>query len=276
MEANQQHEFRKKYMSNVKLDLSFAARTKVHSTWQDEDFIPEFYKFYYILEGEGYVKIEDQIFYPQPGELYLLPAGVRQSYGNLDQNHRFDKYWCHFHATIGDLPFFQILRVPTSIRVNDNEAMRLMFEQLILYANSDELTSEMRVHATLLSLIAMFIEQADYTRWNISASTSFEKMSDVLRYIDNHLNDNLSVEILAQIAHFHPNYFIRVFKQFTGYSPIQFINSKRLDKAKNLLAVTELSITSIADEMHMDLSYFSRMFKEHTGFSPSNYRELIT
>lgn len=272
--AYTQGKFWNKYIAKVELDLSIAAYTKVPITWNDNEYTPDFYKFYYIIEGEGYVKIGDQLLYPKPGELILLPAGIRQSYGTLSDN-TYGKYWCHFTADIGGLPLFQILRVPASIIVKDPERLRDSFEQLIHYANSDELTSEFRVHAILLELIAMFIEQSKQIQWNMSISPSFEKMSSVLRYIDDHLMDHLTIEHLAYIAHFHPNYFIRVFKQFTGSSPIQYINGKRMDKAMDLLTLSDLSVTAIADKLGLELPYFSRMFKVHTGFSPTEYREWV-
>jgi AraC family transcriptional regulator, arabinose operon regulatory protein len=100
-------------------------------------------------------------------------------------------------------------------------------------------------------------------------------MNAVLQYIEAHLTDNLTVEELAQIAHFHPNYFIQLFKNFTGNSPIQYINRVRLEKAKHLLTMTELNVSAIADAVGLELSYFSRMFREHNGVSPTAYREFV-
>ena len=52
----------------------------------------------------------------------------------------------------------------------------------------------------------------------------------------------VSIETLAQLAHYHPNYFINAFKQFTGYSPVQYMNHLRSEKAKDLLLTTELNV----------------------------------
>jgi len=108
----------------------------------------------------------------------------------------------------------------------------------------------------------------------MNKSPSFEKMDTVLTYIEKNLDGNISVETLAQIANFHPNYFISVFKEFTGSSPIQYINRRRIEKAKELLAVSELSVSNISESLGLELSYFSRMFKELTGLSPKAYRLL--
>ncbi|WP_020618367.1 helix-turn-helix domain-containing protein [Paenibacillus daejeonensis] len=266
--------FWKQYIAKVQLDVSMAAYSKVSRAWQEHDFVPEFNKMYFVLEGEGYLKVGDRTYYPKPGELYLLPAGELQSYGTISED-TFGKYWCHFTALLGDLPLFRLIRVPICIRPELPEEMADLFRQLIRYKSSNALTAELHVRSLLLSLIAQYVEQSGPVQMNLSAAPSHDKMGHVLSYIDNHLTTNMTVEELAQIAHFHPNYFIRVFKHFTGLSPIQYINRQRLEKAKDQLTLTELSVAMVAESLGMEPAYFSRMFKEHTGFSPRGYRDWV-
>ncbi|MGO4274036.1 AraC family ligand binding domain-containing protein, partial [Paenibacillus sp. TAF58] len=112
--------FWKKYMAKAKLDLSYAAYTKVQKSWNDENASCPFNRLYFIIEGEGFVKIGDQTYYPKPGELYLLPAGSDQAYGTIS-DHTFGKFWCHFTAKIGDLDLFQILQTSAYITIKDPE-----------------------------------------------------------------------------------------------------------------------------------------------------------
>ncbi|RXZ83351.1 AraC family transcriptional regulator [Paenibacillaceae bacterium] len=272
---HEQRTFWKKYAAKAQLELMFAAYTKVGKEWGDSKFVPDYNRFYFITEGEGFVAVGDKRYYPQPGQLYLLPAGVQQSYGTIS-SHTFGKYWCHFTATVGDLPLFKLLETPLSVNVADPDALIGKFKELIHYAHLDSLSGQFRVNALLFELIALFLEESDNVRWNMSASASFEKMSAVLQYIETHLADNVSIDTLAQIAHFHPNYFINVFKHFTGYSPIQYINRIRLEKAKHMITTTDRSVSLIAETVGMDLPYFSRAFKEYTGFAPTVYRDMVS
>jgi AraC-like DNA-binding protein len=258
----------------MQIDLSWVAYTKVSQHWTDSDYIPIVNKLYYIVEGEGFLKIGDQTFYPKPGELYLMPAGVVQSYGTINDN-TFGKYWCHFTAKIGEHNLFQVLETSPFIKIEQPEHWKAKFEQLIAYSQSDGLTSRIHINSILMELIAEYIENCDKVKLNLKAAPSFEKMNTVLQHIEAHLTDTLTVDELAQIAHFHPNYFIQLFKNFTGYSPIQYINRARLEKAKHLLTMTELNVSSVADAVGLELSYFSRMFREHHGFSPTAYREIV-
>lgn len=266
--------FWSKYIANAQLDLLVAAYTKVPLSWNEHDYVPDFNKMYYILEGEGFLKIEGQVFYPKPGELYLLPAGKLQSYGTLNER-TFGKYWCHFTAKAGNLNLFDMVQVPSFVHIGEAEEMKQLFERLIRYSRGDDIASAFRVHSALLDILALYMDRCPEVRVQTKTTSAFGKMHKVMAYIEEHISEHLTVEELAQIAHFQPNYFIQRFKSLTGASPIQYINRLRLEKAAHQLLLSALSVSEIAQGVGMELSYFSRMFKEHTGYSPSAYREMV-
>jgi AraC-like DNA-binding protein len=82
----------------------------------------------------------------------------------------------------------------------------------------------------------------------------------------------MTVEELASLVHFHPNYFLPYFKSMMGVSPIAYINRKRIELAKRLLTSTDLPVTNIAERIGLEPYYFSRMFKKLAGQAPSVYR----
>ncbi|MFC0472151.1 AraC family transcriptional regulator [Halalkalibacter kiskunsagensis] len=269
-----QKKFWRNYIGHARLNLSFAAYTKVPTTWNEFHFTPDFHKLYYIIEGEGFVRVNQDTYYPKPGELYLLPAGAIQSYGTLNEN-TFGKYWCHFSATLGSSHLLDIVDTPISIKVKDPQKLQEQFQELIHYSNSDKLSSEFHIQSILLAILALFIDERNQTHTNIMKHTSFDNIRDVIHYIDEHIRDSLSIEQLAAIVNFHPNYFIKVFKEVTGSSPIQYIKKLRLERAKHLLISSDYSVSEVADLVGMDLPYFSRNFKEFTGFTATNYRDMI-
>ena len=266
--------FFRRNLANVRLDVSAAAYSKVPKTWNEDNYTTDFNKLYYIMEGEGYVKVNDEVYYPKPGELYLLPSGSIQSYGTISEN-TFEKYWCHFTAKIGDIHLFQLMKTPVFVKLPKSK-IEDKLQQLISNWNSNELSSDFRVNSIILEIIAIFIEESQHIQLKMDKSPTFEKMDAILTYIEGNLDGNITVEDLAQIANFHPNYFISVFKEFTGYSPIQYINRRRIEKAKEMLVISETTVSTISESLGLELSYFSRMFKDLTGLSPTAYRLLAT
>ncbi|MBP3720332.1 MAG: helix-turn-helix domain-containing protein [Clostridia bacterium] len=93
-------------------------------------------------------------------------------------------------------------------------------------------------------------------------------------YIRTHLNENLSLDRLAELSHFHPAYLSRMFKETTGMTVGDFINRTRQEKAESLLTGSRLTVLEISREMGFATdNYFCRWFRKRTGMSPHHYRE---
>ena len=98
------------------------------------------------------------------------------------------------------------------------------------------------------------------------------KIQEILAYINQNLAEPLSVDDLASHAYMSKFYLMRKFKADTGYGIHQYIRSKRLLLARDLLK-TDLPITQISAEVGFaDYSTFSRAFKEMFQCSPREYR----
>jgi AraC-like DNA-binding protein len=95
----------------------------------------------------------------------------------------------------------------------------------------------------------------------------------VREYIDAHLENNVSLEKLAGIAGLSISYFARAFKQSQGAAPHDYLMRRRLHRALELLAGTDLPLSAIAHGLGFsDQSHFARRFRQHFGVTPSRYR----
>jgi len=101
------------------------------------------------------------------------------------------------------------------------------------------------------------------------------RLQRVLEFIEEHLNDNVSLSELSQAAGSLSCYhFARLFKQSTGYSPYQYFTRRRIRRAQSMLRNQKLlSLGEIAFECGFrDQSTFSRVFRKVVGFTPKAYR----
>jgi AraC family transcriptional regulator len=97
-------------------------------------------------------------------------------------------------------------------------------------------------------------------------------LEQVVDYIHEHLNLDLALATLAEIAHMSPSYFSRLFKQSTGLSPHQYVIRCRIERAKQLLRHGELSIAEISYCLGFThQSHFSHHFKRLVGSSPKAF-----
>lgn len=96
-----------------------------------------------------------------------------------------------------------------------------------------------------------------------------------LDYIDQHLQQPMTVEAVAQAIGLSPSYLSTLFKKETGQAVSEYIRAKRVETARMLLQYTDYSCLEIAEYLCFSSdSHFSRVFKEHTGQTPREFRRL--
>jgi AraC-like DNA-binding protein len=95
----------------------------------------------------------------------------------------------------------------------------------------------------------------------------------VREYIEEHLVENIELETLAEVAGLSKWHFARAFKQSVGTPPHCYLIQRRLERAKGLLAETDLSLAHIALKSGFsDQSHFSRRFRMFIGVTPRSFR----
>ncbi|RKP54048.1 AraC family transcriptional regulator [Cohnella endophytica] len=260
-------------LRNLRVHLVEAHFTQCSPEWRELNYIPDYNKFYFICEGDGWVKIGGEEFYPVAGQLCLMPAHVEQSYSTISDD-PFRKYWCHFIASLGELDLFQWLEVPFCMDIRDNARMLGLFRELVELHKNADFISRIREKAILLELIAHFLTEADpHIRVVPGRAEDVDRLNRIERFIDNRLAEHITLEQLAKHVHLHPNYLVRYFNKHFAVSPLKYLNRKRMQKAKTLLGTTSLSIKEVAELVgYPDTNHFAKAFRKESSFSPTEYR----
>jgi AraC family transcriptional regulator len=102
---------------------------------------------------------------------------------------------------------------------------------------------------------------------------SRSKLNRVLEYVNANLSDKLELGVLAKVAGVNLYHFARSFKQSTGETPYKYVLRRRIEKAKEFLVHSQLSvIETSARTGFVDQSHFSKVFRRLVGVAPSEYR----
>lgn len=145
----------------------------------------------------------------------------------------------------------------------DPHVVQEIFSSLTNHMKSDAVYAQLLAKSKLMELFSYFIMNTNVDDIIFRNLASVEKLTKILTYIDAHIERNITIHELAEIAYMHPNYFIRLFKQQIGVPPIQYITRKKITKAKELLRSTQRSVGEIAYDLGFsDLYYFSKQFKK--------------
>jgi AraC-like DNA-binding protein/quercetin dioxygenase-like cupin family protein len=103
--------------------------------------------------------------------------------------------------------------------------------------------------------------------------THIDRLKLIIEYIQMNYSGTIRLEELAALVSFSESYFCRYFKNFTGKSPLEYLNQVRSQRAAYLLKDTDKKITEISLDVGFNtLSYFIGVFKAHFGCTPSEYR----
>ena len=102
---------------------------------------------------------------------------------------------------------------------------------------------------------------------------SYRKLRSVLAYIETHYADKIQISELSEIIHVCDDRLIRLFKEVSGVTPIEYIMNLRIEASIKLLSSTDLSIADIAERTGFgSATYMTRVFKQKLNTTPGKYR----
>ena len=134
------------------------------------------------------------------------------------------------------------------------------------------------IHMALNTFVSICLMTADRygVPKNRKKSRKDPQIEDIVKYIDENFNRQISLDDIAKTFFISPYYLSRKFKSEVGYTVNQYIQNRRLGKAEQRLAFEDTAIKTIACECGFEnLKYFYSVFKVKTGHTPSEFRHLL-
>ena len=209
----------------------------------------------------------------------LIPKGVTHSF-SLTESCHLEKYWLHFTAySEGTDLFSQFTDITVWDFSSDDMFTKLTgyFDQLFATERTNAVELSLLQQASLFQICALlFACSPEKIPSTLENAPLHSKKSVILKYIDEHLADSLTIEQLAKVVYMHPTAFIRYFKNRMGMPPLKYIKYLRLERAKLYLETTDYAIQEIASLTGFTTtSHFSREFKAAYGMSPVQDRKSV-
>lgn len=118
------------------------------------------------------------------------------------------------------------------------------------------------------------IREAASNIFNHKEKTSVSLVEKAKEYIKGRYFKDISLDDVSREINISPYYFSKLFKEETGENFIEYVTAIRMEKAKELLSRTDMSVKEICCEVgYADPNYFSRSFKKNVGVTPTEYKE---
>lgn len=258
--------------------------TEVPLHWHDE------VEFIYIKKGAGIVSVDQQdylvhagdLIFICPGQLHAILQWRRQSmeyeniifHPSLLGSRQADTSWDRYLAPI-------VMR-KTGLLVHLTPASDHYREIAFCIDQIDQIRRtfpygyELFIKGKLFELFYLFYHYDMVTSRsapNSASQKSMEKTRLILKYIEQHYTEPISIQTISEAAGLSQSHFMKFFKQTFGTSFTGYLNTYRLTMAARLLLSSEDNILTIAVETGFEnLSYFNRMFKRKFDMTPRQFR----
>lgn len=107
----------------------------------------------------------------------------------------------------------------------------------------------------------------------LGADKNMHKLKNVLVFMRDNYDKPISLSDMADAADMSSKYFCYFFKEMTRKSPVEYLNTYRVEKAARKLITSDISVTDVAFACGFnDLSYFIKTFKAYKGVTPARFR----
>ena len=140
-------------------------------------------------------------------------------------------------------------------------------------ASSADYIRDMRINEKLGTLLTLLMEQSWHPE-SVTISRKRLELAAVKEYLDEHYTEKIALDYLSEHFFINKFYLSKIFKETYGTTVNNYLISKRITRAKQLLRFTDMTVDEIGVAVGMgDANYFSRMFRKVEGSSPREYRK---
>ncbi|MDD4849207.1 MAG: AraC family transcriptional regulator [Gemmiger sp.] len=233
----------------------------------------ESYILFYTLSGGGLVEQGESRLTLAPGQALLLNCRTPHSYCTAPGSRTWAHYWVHIDGA--GVRAMEPLLNPQRLSAVSLPALSVReYFKTILNNMQNESTARMvstglAIHQLLAAMVGEHLgSDAGAARSNRAL---VERAADFIRI---HYAQPLCLDELLAAAHISKSYFLRLFRQYMGTTPYNFLLCYRITQAKELLVLTDLPVGEVARRVGFgDESNFSTRFAGMAGQSPLQYRK---
>ncbi len=194
---------------------------------------------------------------------------------------RVSKDWTFFYIIIGGTNaklYYNSIRTSSCLYAT-NQLSRLLSLFLEVYSLDLMKNIQNNMKASLLIhtiLYELYVILDDILKTKNITPVQETIVNMTLKYIEKNYKNNLDIDTICNEVSFSKYYFCKLFKEHTGYTIHQYINEYRINKSKELLTYSKLSINAIATSVGFKNTLtFSRSFERATHMTPTEYRKYF-
>jgi len=229
--------------------------------------------FIYCDKGKGWIEYEGNRYILNENSFFIIPKKKKHIYG-ADAKDPWSIYWFHFNGDNVNM-FDSIIGKPIHIDVSDTSRQRdriQLFNEM--YHNLDMGYSPENLEYISYCLMYFFASLKYVAQYReIRKIKENDIIQDSILYMKENLENKISLTDISGAVGYSVSRLNTLFMQRTSYSPIEYYNQLKVQRACNYLQFSDLKIKEIAFRLkYYDPFHFSKAFNKEMGMTPREYR----
>ncbi|MGG4143072.1 AraC family transcriptional regulator [Paenibacillus algorifonticola] len=243
------------------------------------------YEIFYLMSGKREFFIKDRTMVINEGDVIIISPNILHRTTNTEtpQHERLiiNIHELEMASANGSYmntlqPLFEQEYMIIKCSLQDRLSIEALSSRIIEEIQDKKAGFEMYAQTLVLQLLLVCCRHVKQNSIEPleSPSPMHERISEVVRYINSHYMQDLSLHLLAEKFYVSPYYLSRFFKEATGFTFVEYLNSVRIKEAKKLLEQSSMKVNLIARKVGFgSVTHFGRVFKLTTGHKPLFYRK---
>ncbi|RIX59754.1 AraC family transcriptional regulator [Paenibacillus nanensis] len=262
-------------VSRRKADSHHMPASHFHST----------YEIYYLMSGKREFFIRDTTLSINEGEVVIIAPNVLHRTTNAKQP-KHERLIINMHEQLFSAddshkealkPLFErdyvVVNASLRDRLSIESVARAILEEMLEQGPGFELFAQ--TLAVQLLIICCRHVKLSPMEPQASLTPMHDRISEIVRFINEHYMEDLSLHSLADRFYISPYHLSRSFKEVTGFTFVEYVNSVRIKEAIKLLRGSAMKVNLIARKVGFgSVTHFGRVFKSVTGNAPKYYRKI--
>lgn len=231
----------------------------------------------YQKSGEALLRIYGKEYKIKPGNAIFIPPNVVHDHIKTSKEDAVFLWWHFNFRTSFNIDVLSLLKLPVVVHMKNIQDFE---EKFINYL--DEIKNEKSIadiifkNAKAMEVLACILDSFLQSEKTKIASDVSPVFFDILDDISMEPRADMSLSKLGARYHMNPTYISNKFKDYFGISPIYLLRQILIEKAKEYLISSSMSISEIGEELGFsEHAVFTRFFTEKCGVSPSCFRSTF-
>ncbi|HEY1167017.1 MAG TPA: AraC family transcriptional regulator [Chitinophaga sp.] len=233
----------------------------------------------FVTKGSGAIRFGDTYHTASKDQLLLLRKNILVHYHSFDAAHPME--WLVFYMRDEIVTEFIRITKTTPYTIADlapitlnsvTEKLHTYLDSVIIHFREQSRLAAQLIRIKLFELLFHLPDEARQALFSLVKNKQPER-PDITTTVEGNIMNNISVRELAALSGRSLSSFKRDFQAIYNMPPSQWIRQRRLEKARELVTRTSMSVTDICYTLGFEhIAHFSRLFKAHFGMAPTQYK----